>query len=279
MKEFEFTRDVFGQYFEKFEMLYRYGIISLSTINEIKRFLIGKEDIRDGILKGFRYFPNHIARRFEFVYLGPTEHDLAPLLKILSAMRLTRLEINGSRISGMIDLSNCITLGFVSITNCRLDIVVSTLIRFPRFMTFLSLEGNELEDIPNLRKISIKTLLLKNNRLASIETRKIPQTVDILDLSDNKLSIVEELDLALLTDLTFDNNQLVELPRLNNNLQHLMVNDNELTEIPIWIASLNLQTLEVKGNPLRSDWFKTLDIADIVCDEIVYEMVPLTEVV
>lgn len=94
---------------------------------------------------------------------------------------------------------------------------------------------------------TITTLICKNQMLNSIE--KLPTTIEILDLSDNKISKFNSESLVKLKELNISNNELTELKNLPESLEKLECANNQLRELDL-ARTPQLKILICSNNPI-----------------------------
>jgi Leucine-rich repeat (LRR) protein len=115
----------------------------------------------------------------------------------------------------------------------------------------LSIDGRGITKLPDLTRFkNLKELYCSNNQLSSSPTT-LPQTLEILFCSGNKLTSLPDLPKNL-KELYLTGNELSSLPTLPQTLEKLYCSDNKLTSLPNLTSLKNLVKLECCNNELSS---------------------------
>ena len=88
----------------------------------------------------------------------------------------------------------------------------------------------------DLSKVDCSVINYKNQECQSIKNHLLPNLLQRLDCSNNKLKSLPNLP-NLLQELCFYNNQLTSFPDLPNSLQILDCSYNQITSLPNWVTS------------------------------------------
>ena len=140
----------------------------------------------------------------------------------------------------------------------------------------LNLSNNDIKEIPeSLQEISLVQLNLADNKIqnypSALCTGKISGSLEDLDLSRNLLTCLPSsfVQLDKLVQLKVDNNNLIALPKCFGNLKHLQyfsASNNQLTVLPYTFRRLQLQSIDMFGNPFyNSGLITTCDHLSIPC--------------
>ena len=143
---------------------------------------------------------------------------------------ITKLDLNGKRISNIEDLKE--------LTNLQ----------------SLDLINNQICNIEALRSLTnLAYLNLNGNQISNIEALQGMTNLTYLGLGDNQISNIEALrGLINLTNLSLDDNQIssIEALRSLSNLVHLGLNGNQISNIEALRGLTNLTGLWLGGNPI-----------------------------
>lgn len=101
---------------------------------------------------------------------------------------------------------------------------------------------------------NLKYLNLSNNQIEYISSLSHLTRLFQLNLSNNRLIIIEELYLPWLRYLDLSNNRLIYIPFLTTGcLSELDLSNNQLEELPDFSMLLNLRKLNLSNNRLTSE--------------------------
>ncbi|MGV4439287.1 hypothetical protein ACQ1PL_07280 [Ornithobacterium rhinotracheale] len=112
-----------------------------------------------------------------------------------------------------------------------------------KIIPYLDLSHKNLDHIPDLSKLRVKKLNLSHNQITEFKIDSLPQNLESLDLSHNKLlwrvTIEKGIKLNLLTELNISHNEVLGVA-IDIPLKRLIVANN-----PIYrIKTLNLDSLK-----------------------------------
>lgn len=119
----------------------------------------------------------------------------------------------------------------------------------------LSIECRGITVFPNLTRFkNLKELYCSDNKLSSLPTTLLPQSLEILYCSNNKLTSLSNLTrLKNLKALYCSNNKFSSLPTtLPQSIVILNCSNNQLTSLPDLIRIKNLKELNCCNNQLNS---------------------------
>ncbi|XP_047145373.1 protein scribble homolog isoform X1 [Hydra vulgaris] len=173
-------------------------------------------------------------------------------------------------------------LDYLDKSHCSLTTVTEDILRHAGTLEELSLEGNQLTDLPKgiFRMTKLRRLILADNEIQDL-TNDISSLIALeeLDFSKNDVRVVPDSiqNCKKLTFLDISSNTLGELPDSLTKLNQLktwIANDIALTEIPPEIGSLsNLVVLELRENcikflPLSFSFLSKLERLDLGGNEL-----------
>ncbi|WP_172889748.1 NEL-type E3 ubiquitin ligase domain-containing protein [Bradyrhizobium sp. ORS 285] len=134
----------------------------------------------------------------------------------------------------------------------RLDVrgnQLTTLPALPTELTFLDLNHNELQELPELLPASLQYLRVSDNQLANLP-EALPTTLEFLNASGNQLTRLPQHLPATLSVLDVRGNQLTTLPVLPTELRFLDASSNRLRSLPAVIPA-ELEFLDLHHNELQ----------------------------
>lgn len=129
-----------------------------------------------------------------------------------------------------------------------------------RHLRVLDLSHNSLHTLPDSFNTleNLAELNLRNNQLTELPksfcSGNLHSSLKLLDIRNNKIKFLQLhfCDLQGLVTLKLDSNHLVCLPAYIGclrRLKYLSISDNKLHTVPASFTQLNLETLDLHGNP------------------------------
>ncbi|XP_066930971.1 protein scribble homolog isoform X6 [Clytia hemisphaerica] len=173
-------------------------------------------------------------------------------------------------------------LEYLDKSHCSLTLVGEDVLSHERTLEELSLEANQIQDLPKalFRMYKLRRLILADNEILDISS-EIGNLISLeeLDISKNDFRIIPDSieKLKNLTHLDVSNNTLGEVPDAITKLGELrtwVCNDIALGEIPPEVGSLsNLVILELRDNclkflPMSFSFLSTLERLDLGGNEL-----------
>ena len=155
------------------------------------------------------------------------------------------------------------SLEYLQVTGCKLKRMDTRMLQL-NSLRILDLSNNSLAELPaeigQMRSLS--ELKLANNNITDLSKdfcqSNVRKTLFLLDLSANKLKFLRPdfCELTGLTRLKLDGNELMCLPHRISRLVHLRflsASQNQLKVLPPGFGLLNLEELDLFGNPFMND--------------------------
>ncbi|XP_043474464.1 toll-like receptor 13 [Leptopilina heterotoma] len=260
-----------------------FSYLDLTSTNLTHLFL-SNNTISEIIERFFQKFPSTLTHLFLEKCLL-TSYS-APMNQTAS---LTLLSIDGNSFS--CSNSNCLDfeghpdLKYLSLANCRINVISHNTFFFNSKLTYLdvsenkiqqlsdrvfrktpaleslNLNNNQLSEIPNLYTLSnLKKLYVNNNQITNVNKKSFTNlgNLEILSLSSNNIKTIDAIDtfdnLSSLIVLNLSGNKLRYLDYKSPlNLDYLILSKNSISSInDIDLGNSTLKYLILGGNPIIS---------------------------
>ncbi|XP_012938360.1 uncharacterized protein LOC101860377 [Aplysia californica] len=221
--------------------------------------------------------PNWLSDCFFLVHLDVSHNYLKALPERLftDARKLKIVKANHNRLTSLPEKIHTDTLEELHLQhNLLRHLSVELFVKAHR-LRYLNMTRNKLSDLPPPNKNDsynkLQELYLSFNHLANRALQKIccfPR-LRVLHMARNKLSVIEEMDiekLEQLTELNVSSNNLTYLPSAlgrHPKLQVLRANCNLLRELPNFKNSSGLKVLEVSSNHLVN-----VDMSNLMASQV-----------
>jgi Leucine-rich repeat (LRR) protein len=183
-------------------------------------------------------------------------------LKNININNITHLFINSNKLSGLFDVSKLINLITVDICDNNINSLI-----LPKNIQELMFDSNQIEKLPEMK--NIKRLKGCNNKLTEINEYPL---LEILIISNNNIKILNKCpnlkkliisdnpidklyNLELLEYLDISNTKLKHLNYTFNNLDHLVNNYNQITELPDKLFIPKIKFIENISTPINKIFF------------------------